>query len=237
MISGKNTPTLDQRLNATASHVGKTKATLSNKLDKRAICLAQRQPTNEDWDNWFHYNTAVHRNQNYNEMAFEITPTDKAQAELDSAREIEAHIQDDLDGDPTSRSTNSQKRKRQVSPNTRSHSETYCIPKKDQYYQRDYPRDSQSRSTNNNQDFGRTRPSQDHKQVYYNNRHQRPDNRDGRDNFSSRNRDNSAPGNRDSSSSRGRPRSYQQRQERGRDPDTDRKINDLQHQLDLLKRH
>lgn len=238
MTLGKNNPTLDQRLCKTATHVGKTKATLTTKLDKRITLLAQRQPTNADWDNWFHYSAAYRRNQYNTESAFEITPSDRAQADLESAREIEAQIYEDSDDEGRTPATHSHKRKRQTSPGASTRQDYYRIPKKDRAQQRDYRRDppSQTPANSRNQDFGRARPPKDHKLTYYNNQYPRPGSTGGRDNSSARNRDNYTPGNRDSSTSRNQSRPHTGRQGKNRDADTNRKIDDLQHQLDLLKR-
>lgn len=45
ITTGKHAPTLDEKLNHTASLVGRAKATLEAQLDERADTLAQRQPT------------------------------------------------------------------------------------------------------------------------------------------------------------------------------------------------
>lgn len=149
MMTGKHAPVLDQCLNAIATHVGRLKATLTTKLDNRLTLLSHRQPTNGDWDNWFHYSVAYRRNQNNSESAFEITPSDRAQADLDSARDLEALIHDDSEEEGTA-STHKHKRKRQASPGVSSRQSNYRIPKKDHHQQqREYHRDPPPHSSNN----------------------------------------------------------------------------------------
>lgn len=84
-------------------------------MAQRTIDLAQRQPTEKDWDDFFHYCLAFRRNRTPQDGAFELTPMDKAQAELDAAKEMEALLEED-DRDNRVPVPNNPKRKRRTSP-------------------------------------------------------------------------------------------------------------------------
>lgn len=223
MMQGKNASSLDERLTQTAAHVGKTKAFLQAKMEERRIHLANRQPTNADWDDYFHYSIAFRRNTDTKNQAFEVTPTDRAQADRDIDREIRAAAKEDSSDEEPSNRPLQQKRKRKNAPEAHRPSEPYRIPKKPQHRQngREYRDNAPRRNNRDERDFGRSRPSQDHRaSVYYNSTHHRASSRDGRD---------VSPTDR-------------RREERGqhhqvRDSERDRKLSVLQRELDLLRRN
>lgn len=221
MMNGKNVRILDERLTHTASYIGKNKAALQTKMEEGRLFLSKRQPTLKDWDDYFHYSIAYRRNHDARNQAFEVTPSDRFQAEADTAREIETLNREDSDSSDQTPDPRRPKRKRGDAPAPHKQRGTYKIPKKginnkqgrrDRRDERDHtPQRNQNRN-DDNRDFGRSRPSRDHKGVYYNSNPNRNNNRDGRDPSMDR---------------------------RGRDGQDhqDRKLLELQRELDFLKRN
>lgn len=245
MAQGKNAPSLDERLTHTASHVGRAKATLETKLEYRLQFLAQRQPTSHDWDDFFHYQTAYRRNNQSTDLAFEVSPDDRAQAEADDAREIRDMIRGDSDEDFPTQTPQNKRRRR--TPSRESNHDTYRIPKRPQHTQpargrQPNPSHKSSKGRGKGQDFGRSRPAQS-QQVYYNTDHRRSNDR-SRDNSPHRNqragRDNSSGGNlraRDTGRDTSRDNSSGgNNRARDTDRDRERRVQDLLHELDKLRR-
>lgn len=221
---GKQTPTLDERLNHVASLVGRAKATLEAQLDERTDTLARRQPTPGDWDDFFHYCGAYKRNRPQQKDAFQVTPTDRTQADRETEEEVRAIVAQDLEeGELPPPPPPNPKRKRQPSPLRSQRNDEYRIPNKHQQSKRTdqggrrmdqphHPSNSdRGRRPNNEQDrdFGRTRPRQENTGVYYNSHYRRRDNSRGRSHPDHRNQ---------------------------RDPEREKKLEDLQLELDRLRR-
>lgn len=119
--------------------------TLEERLTKRSGDLAQRQPTNGDWDKFFHYLMAAHHannsrstNINNKKDPFEIDDVDKAQASKEAhLKTLQVLADDEEDGDtppsnkmdqgPKVSTALKQKRKRNPSP--RDNLSNYRIPK------------------------------------------------------------------------------------------------------------
>lgn len=223
MMKGKNTPLLNERLTQTASHVGKTKAQLQEKMENRREFLAKRQPTHPDWDDYFHYAIAYRRNQDTKSQAFEITTADRAQADLEMEREIAAVVKEDFSDEEPTRPQHNKRRKRDTATNQRQ-PEPYRIPKKpnNRPGRRDRRDDTPQRNNRDDRDFGKSRPSQERRPaaVYYNsNNHNRLGNRDGRDESPAERKDR-----------RGQNR-------KDWDSDRDRRLIELQRELDSLRRN
>lgn len=224
MMEGKTTPSLEERLTQTAAYVGRSKANLQNKMEERRLFLAKRQPTAKDWDDYFHYAIAFRRTQDFKQepinAAFTVTASDRAQVDRDISREIDTALAEDADDEGPDQPQ--QKRKRRDNQLTQRQGDSYKIPKKGQNRRsRNERRDNTPwRSQEKEGDFGRSRPPQDRQPaVYYNSDYRRGGNRDGRD---------------DSSTERRDRRGHNQR---GNLTDRDRKLLDLQRELDRLKRN
>lgn len=215
MKGRKNIPSINERLDSTASFVGKTKATLQAKMEHGYDHLPQHQPTTAHWDDFFHYAAAYRRNRHIDGTAFEVSPSDKAEADLQMAKEVEAAAREDSDSDIDVTPHNN-KRARHDSPNSQRRTSNYRIPKKDQQRKKSNQRPNRSNSarrttdTNQDRDFARARPPHDQRATYYN----------------SNNRGNDTRGGRDASN----------RTTWSRHPDRDRKIDQLQQELERLKR-
>lgn len=233
MTQGRNTSTIDEKLSQAAAQVGKTKATLQTKLENRHSYLAKRQPTTADWDDYFHYSGAYRRNQGAGDSAFQVSATDRAQADLDAAKEIEAAIREDSEDEAPPQQNH--KRKRGASPTNPQQSQQYRIPKRNPGRGRGRRGSAPQRSTND-RDFGRSRPSQEqHAAVYYNTNHRRED-RDGRDNSRDNSRDHSSH-RRTYRDHRDGPSNHTNRdREQDRDQARDRKLKELLRELDYLRK-
>lgn len=63
------------------------------------MTLSKRQLTEKDWDDFFHYDIAYRRSWP-TDNDFEVIPTDQAQADLDTSKEIEAATGDSSEEEP-----------------------------------------------------------------------------------------------------------------------------------------
>lgn len=239
LMKGKTSSPVYARLEHTAALVGKTKAELTAQLQDRRDFLAQRQPTAKDWDDFFRYNTASRRSKGNQTPGFEITPSDRRQAERDDAKEIRQNLQDDLDSEEAA-PARSQNKKRKREQATASTSGPYRIPKKSDRRQHDLNRDHRRRdrgqhhqnrerrglrdpspptTSRRDQDFGDSRPTTAYRTTYY---RTDQDGKRGRDHYQYRD-----PARTQAHS---HPRNDRDQEER------DRQLQELQQQQDRLRR-
>lgn len=242
LMKGKAAAQINARLEHVAALVGKTKAELTTQLYERRNFLAIRQPTPKDWDDFFRYSIAYRRSKGEQAQGFEVTPSDRRQAERENRDEVRRNLRDDEDpGETTPASTqprNNKKRKREHK--TGSTSGPYRIPKRPDQGQPDHTRGQRQRDTDHHRqdkgrrnqrdpsppatsrrhpDFGDSRPATTHRVTYYRSDH---DAQRGRDNYHH---------------NRGPQRTYNQ-QRTGRDQEErDRQLRQLQDQLDMLRRN
>lgn len=237
LTKGRPSASVSARLEHAAALVGKTKAELSTKLSNRRDFLAERQPTPQDWDNFFRYNSAYRKSKVNQANDFEVSPRDRRQADRDDADEVKHNLRDDSDREgqgPTQPQPHRKKRKRDQTPTT------YRIPKKSDRRKTDQGRNQKHRSNDQhqhrtdgerrehyvappttaprrNQDFADPRPASTHRSTYYRGDHEGTS---GRDNHQNR-----------------APTRTHTHQRRDRDLDErDQQLDLLQRQLDRLRR-
>lgn len=117
----KETATLSQRMERIGCFVGHVISTRQSGLEKRRKCLANKQSTNRDWDDFYNFCTASHRTKaptaSSNKDAFEVNDADRAQVANDIQYEVDRALEDDIEaGDPLDLPPPSPKKKRNPSP-------------------------------------------------------------------------------------------------------------------------
>lgn len=103
------------------SFVGPVISTQQSRLETCRKRLGEKQPTNGDWDNFYHFCTASHRTKpqatSSNQDAFEVNEADRAQVADDIQREVDRVLEDDIESkDPQDLPPPSPKKKRNLSP-------------------------------------------------------------------------------------------------------------------------
>lgn len=245
LMKGKTSALTDARLEHAATLVGKSKADLTTKLYNRREFLAQRQPTMQDWDNFFRYSGAYRKYKINQVPEFTVSPRDRRQADREDEEEIRRSLRDDdvpeaaASNQPRNNNyNNNNNKKRKRDQPAASASGPYRIPRKterrhtdhshnqrryddDQHWQekgrREYRDTSPPRNSRRNQDFVESRPTATHKSTYYRSDHE---GRRGRGNHQDKGPSGTHP---------------HQRRERDQE-DRDQQLQHLQQQLDRLRR-
>lgn len=246
LMKGQTSASIDARLEHVASLVGQTKAELTTQLYDRRQFLARRQPTSQDWDNFFKYNVAYRKYKINQAQEFEVSPRDRRQAEKEDKEEVRNNLRDDV-GHGNHASTaaappppQSHHKKRKRDQSAAGAPGTYRIPRKAGQHQPDRFHNQGRREPNGhrqgrgrrphrdaspgptprrNQDFPDSRPLTPHKTTYYRSGH---DGRRGRDDRQGR----------DPSRTRTHTHQRHDRDEEERN----RQLHELQQQLDRLRR-